>query len=115
MTTMTSVEAIAAFVSISTFTGEMTEAARAGEWDRLATLEGRCAAVVATLKAAPPIQLPPDMQRQKIELIQKILADDAEIRRYTEPWMQKVQVFLGSAGMTRRLRQAYDPGTLGSL
>ena len=76
MTTMTSIEAIAAFVSISTFTGEMTEAARAGEWDRLAALEGRCAAVVATLKAAAPIQLPPEMQRQKVELIQKILADE---------------------------------------
>jgi len=113
--TMTSVEAIAAFASISTFTGEMTEAARAGEWDRLAALEGRCAAVVATLKAAAPIQLPPEMQRQKVELIQKILADDAEIRRYTEPWMHKVQTLLGSAGMTRRLRQAYDPGTLGNL
>ena len=113
--TMTSVEAIAAFASISTFTGEMTEAARAGEWDRLAALEGRCAAVVATLKAAAPLQLPPEMQRQKVELIQKILADDAEIRRYTEPWMHKVQTLLGSAGMTRRLRQAYDPGTLGNL
>ena len=115
MMIMTSLQAIAAFESISTFTGEMTEAARAGEWDRLAALERRCAAVVATLKAAPPIQLSPEMQRQKVELIQKILADDAEIRRHTEPWMKKVQTFLGSAGMTRRLRQAYDPGTLGSV
>jgi flagellar protein FliT len=109
---MTGLEAIAAFESISTFTGDMIEAARAGEWDRLAALEGRCAAVVAMLKAAPPIQLSPEMQRQKVELVQKILADDAEIRRYTEPWMKKVQTFLGSTGMTRRLRRAYDPDGL---
>jgi flagellar protein FliT len=98
MTTMTSLEALAAFESISILTGEMSEAARAGEWDRLASLEGRCAAVIAALKAAPPIEFPPHMQRRKVELIQKIMADDAEIRSYTEPWMKKVQIFLGSGG-----------------
>jgi flagellar protein FliT len=103
---MTSLEALAAFESISTLTGEMSEAARAGEWDRLALLERRCAAVVAALKAAPPVQFPPHMQRRKVELIQKIIADDADIRRYTEPWMKKVQTFLGHGGLVKHMHQA---------
>jgi flagellar protein FliT len=115
MMIMTSLEAIAAFKSISAFTGEMTDAARAGEWEKLAALERRCAMVAAALKAAPPVQLSPELQREKVELIHKILADDAEIRKYTEPWMRKVQTFLGSTGMTRRLQQAYNPGTLSSF
>jgi flagellar protein FliT len=107
MATMTSLEALAAFEAISNLTGEMSKAARAGEWDRLASLECRCAAVVAALKAAPPVKFPPHMQRRKVELIQKIMADDAEIRSYTEPWMKKFQTFLGSgSGPIGRVHQA---------
>jgi flagellar protein FliT len=51
------------------------------------------------------------MQQQKIELIHKILADDAEIRTHTEPWMKSVQTLLGNAGMARRVQQAYDTHT----
>ena len=105
---MSSAEVLAAFQSISGFTGEMKEAARAGEWDRLAVLERCCAGVVAQLRAAQPTRLTAGMQRQKVDLIQKILADDAEIRIYTEPWMKHVQTLLGHAGMARRVHQAYD-------
>jgi flagellar protein FliT len=103
---MTSLEALAAFEAISNLTGEMSKAARAGEWDRLASLECRCAAVMAALKAAPPVKFPPHMQRRKVELIQKILANDADIRRYTEPWMKKVQTFLGNGALVGRVHQA---------
>lgn len=108
MNTMSSAEVLAAFQSISSFTGEMKEAARAGEWDRLAVLERCCAGVVAQLKAVPPVRLTARMQRQKVELIRKILADDAEIRVYTEPWLKHVQTLLGNAGMARRVHRAYD-------
>ncbi len=104
---MTSLEALAAFEAISNLTGEMSKAARAGEWDRLASLECRCAAVVAGLKAAPPVKFPPHMQRRKVELIKKIMADDAEIRSHTEPWMKKLQTFLSSgSGLVGRVHQA---------
>ena len=71
---MSSGEVLAAFQSISSFTGEMKEAARAGEWDRLAVLERCCAGVVAQLRAVQPVRLPASMQRQKVELIRKIRA-----------------------------------------
>jgi flagellar protein FliT len=110
--TMTNAEILAAFQSISSLTGEMREAARVGEWDRLAGLEHNCAAIVAQLRDAPSAQLSPDMQRRKVELIHKILADDAEIRAYTEPWIRRVQTLLGDASMARRVHQAYDLGAL---
>jgi flagellar protein FliT len=108
---MNSTEKIAAYQSISNLTGEMVEAARASEWDKLEILEHRCAALVTQLRAAPPARLTVDMQQQKVELIHKILADDAEIRAHTEPWMKSVQTLLGNAGMARRVHQAYDTHT----
>ena len=113
MTVMSSLQIISAFRSISGYTGDMAEAARAGEWDRLSVLESRCALVVAQLQAAQPFSpLTGEMQRQKVELIHKILADDAKIRRYTEPWMQRIQVLLGTGAMSRRVHDTYgqDPG-----
>ena len=107
---MTSAENMAAFQSLSNLTGEMREAAQASEWDQLAGLERRCAALVAQLKAAEPVRLPQDMQRRKVELIHKILADDAAIRGYTEPWIRQVQVLLGTASRSRCVRQAYELG-----
>ena len=108
---MNSTEKIAAYQSISNLTSEMVEAARASEWDKLELLEHRCAEVVMQIKAAPPVQLTVDMQKKKVELIHKILADDAEIRAHTEPWMKSVQTLLGNAGMARRVHQAYDTHT----
>ena len=42
--------------------------------------------------------------------IRKVLADDAQVRRYTEPWMEQLQVFLGSARQENKLLRAYDTG-----
>ena len=109
MTTINSTETLAAYQSISNVTGDMAAAARAGDWDRLTILERRYGTLVAKLGAAQPAPLTNDMLRQKIELIHKILADDAEIRNYTEPWMRRIQGLLGNAGMERRVRQAYGP------
>ena len=105
---MTSAEILAAFQSLSNLTGEMREAAQTSEWDQLAGLERRCAALVAQLQATGPVRLPQDMQRRKIELIHKILADDAVIREYTEPWIKQVQALLGTASRSRYVRQAYE-------
>ena len=106
---MSSFQVISAFRSISSFTSDMAEAARAGEWDRLSDLEGRCAVVVAQLRSAEPfLPLTGEMQRQKVELIHKIMADDAKIRSYTEPWMQRINTLLSNASMSCRVHSAYN-------
>ncbi|MGH8761859.1 MAG: flagellar protein FliT [Nitrosospira sp.] len=110
---MNSTEILATYRSISNITGEMAGAARTGEWDKLTALERHCATLVAQFEAAQPVRLTNDERRQKVELIHKILADDKEIRRHAEPWMERVQTLLGNAGMQRRLHRAYDSGAEG--
>ena len=39
----------------------------------------------------------------KAALIQRVLDDDAEIRRHTEPWMEKVRQLLGGTAKRRRV------------
>ena len=46
-----------------------------------------------------------DISRKR-NLIQRILDDDAEVRRHTEPWMERVRHFLGDAERMRYLEQA---------
>ena len=95
--------------SISTKTGEMLEAAKSSDWDRLVALEQDCRALIETLKrtdagagaGARFVQL-------RIAFIRKVLADDAEIRKFTEPWMARLETYLGSARQERRLRRAYE-------
>jgi flagellar protein FliT len=111
---MNATDTLAAYQSIANITGEMAVAARSGDWDNLTALERQYGALVAQLGVAQPARLTNDMLQKKIALIHKILADDAEIRNYTEPWMKRIQDLIGNAGMERRVRQAYGSGTGGA-
>lgn len=89
----------------------MVNAARSGEWDLLIALEARVAAMRDRMMAEPE-EIPdaataaPEIARKR-RLIQQLLDDDAEIRRYTEPWMEHVRKLLGDQGRRRRVQQAY--------
>jgi len=89
-------------------TGTMADAARAGDLEKLTSLERLCSALVAQLKTAPNVKLDPQAQLQKVALIRKILADDGEIRAHTEPWMASLQKLLGDTRQERDVRQAYS-------
>ncbi len=90
----------------------MVTAARANDWDTLITLERSIAALRNSLlsdddnanQSASEVKL-------KSQLIQRILADDAEVRRHTEPWMEQVRKFLGSDARRRDVERAYGPTT----
>jgi len=65
---------------------EMLEAARAGDWDSVCRLEGACAVLIARLRqAAKDRTLEPAEQPQRLRLLRSIVANDAEIRRITQP------------------------------
>ncbi len=94
---------------LSSIVGQMRVAATQGEWDQLIALEQQCGQRVASMQtqdAATPID--EDTRLRKVALIKKILADDAEIRIHTEPWMAQLQRIMQSAGQERRLQQAYS-------
>jgi flagellar protein FliT len=96
------------FEEMSALSARMVEAAQANDWQRLVTLEKSVVALRNTVMAdddnglLSPAEL--DMKRA---LIQRILDDDAEIRRHTEPWMEQVRQFLGNSARRKQVESAY--------
>lgn len=89
----------------------MREAAVQGEWDRLVDLERQCSQRVESMKALDAnTPLDENTRQRKVALIRKILADDAEVRNRTEPWMAQLQRIMQSARQEGRLLDAYSSG-----
>lgn len=96
------------YEKMSALSAQMVDAARANDWDRLVALERDCAGLARHLQANDAARaLSADERARKIDLIRRILADDAEVRRHTEPWMEQVTAFLGGGARERRMRDAY--------
>jgi len=78
----------------------MADAARANDWDRLTALEKDISCLRDSLAACDPlvasVTLSAEERACKVQLIQRILAEDAEVRTYTEPWMNRVRKYLGA-------------------
>ena len=92
---------------LSGITGQMREAAASGEWDRLIALEKECSRKVEEIKPHDCVPSNPDERAQKIALLKKILADDADIRSRTETWMEQLQRIMQSNRSEQRLQQTY--------
>jgi flagellar protein FliT len=105
---MSASEVITNYESLSSITSQMREAAVHSEWDQLIGLEKQCSQHVATMKPVDaPAMLDEPARQRKIQLIKKILADDAEIRNRTETWMGQLQRIIQSNRQEQRLYQAY--------
>lgn len=100
---------LALYESMSALSAQMAAAAAACDWERLVALEHDCAGLAQRLESAgePPAVLTREEQARKRNIILRILADDAEVRRHTEPWMEQVKCFLGAGARHRDLRRAY--------
>ncbi len=99
---------LALYESMSAISTQMVEAASACDWERLAALEKDCAGLARHLEAGgEPIRLSDAEKTRKRDLIRRILADDAEVRRHAEPWMEQVRQFLGGGARERSVRRAY--------
>lgn len=98
------------YKQMSRLSARMVRAARASDWDRLIELEREVAALRDALGESVVLDVTAgdaglDAEvGEKRRLIQSILQDDAEVRRHTEPWMEKVRMFLGQDHQ----RQNYD-------
>jgi len=98
------------YQSLSQTTGHMLAAAREGDWERLAALEDDCARLTGELqRLETDIPLPEDVRRAKVQLIRKVLADDAAIRDITQPWLARLDHMLRSTRRSRGLLAAYGP------
>ena len=85
----------------------MVDAARAQNWEALVLLEQAVAKLRDALNDDDSSALSDAERENKAQLIQRILEDDAEIRRHTEPRMEEVRRFLGDASKKRQVERAY--------
>lgn len=109
------------YEKMSQLSSRMVEAAQANNWDNLIELERGIAALRDALMTGPEIEdeletddkarAAMDISRKRL-LIQRILDDDAEIRRHTEPWMEQVRNYLGFRNQRRDVQKAYSVGSL---
>jgi flagellar protein FliT len=108
---MDSSQIISTYEAILAITNQMLEAAQNSDWDKLVAREQECRRLTEELIANGTGEaLSGELQQRKVRIIRQVLADDAEIRNITEPWMAQLQNILGSAGRTHKLHRAYDPG-----
>lgn len=98
------------YQEMSALSSRMVEAAQAQKWELLVTLEKSVAALRDALKSSDDSKLSASEFGLKASLIQRILDDDAEIRRHTEPWMEHVRQFLSGTTRRRRVESAYSAG-----
>jgi flagellar protein FliT len=100
---------LALYESMHAISAQMVEAACACDWDRLVALEKDCAGLARHIETSgEPIRLSDAERARKKDLILRILADDAEVRRHTEPWMEQVKQFLGGGARAHNVRRAYS-------
>ena len=100
---------IAHYESIAAESKRMLEAARRSDWDAVVASERHCASLIGKLKAGRDTNaLPEAHRRRKVELIRRILADDAEIRNLAQPWMAEVGRFLKGSQSQRDVDRAYS-------
>jgi flagellar protein FliT len=101
---------IETYQDMSLLSAEMVVAARTNNWERLVTLEQSVALLRHTLATAVDDGLSDQELELKATLIRRILDDDAEIRRHTEPWMERMRRFLGGTD-NRAGNPGLDAGT----
>lgn len=101
---------------IKDVTGQMVAAAKRADWDHLIDLEESCRSLTdALMEAERGVQLPPPILERKVQLIRNVLADDAEIRNLTEPWMRRLQELLSGVDLGRQVKAAYGRSDEGEL
>jgi flagellar protein FliT len=86
----------------------MLGAARREDWKGLLAAEAEYAALVERARAGPADRpLAAGERRRQQDIIERLLADHAELRARLQPWLASLEALLASAGCERRLRQSY--------
>ena len=98
---------ISLYEEMNALSSRMADAARAGDWESLSRLERSVAALRNAIPDNDDTLSDAELQ-QKAVLIQRILDDDAEIRRHTEPWMEHVCRFLGIGDKQQKTERTFN-------
>ena len=89
----------------------MLVAARANDWDAVCEAEKECAALIAELRTMGDLSpRDPQIRQEKMRLMRQVLADDAQIRNLSQPWLNKLDAILRAPHTAARLNRVYDVG-----
>ena len=100
------------YTRMAAASGRMLAAARRDDWDSVTEAEKECSRLIAELSTMGDlVPSDPDLREQKLTLMKRVLADDAEIRVLTQPWMQRLDTLLRSSDTAARLDRAYGTGS----
>ena len=106
---MSSSQVIANYELLAALNERMRAAAEQGEWQQLINIEQQCKPLLAAMKSLDAtVKLDAVAHLRKADLIKKILADDAEVRKHAQVWMDQLQLSMQSNRQERRLRLAYS-------
>lgn len=98
------------YEAIAVSSASMLDAARAGAWEDLVRAEQACAAQIhelQALEAQAQLRADATANRERIHILQRILAHDAEIRTLTQSWLRGLEQLLCSTGIDRMVRSTY--------
>ena len=91
------------YEAIAASSRRMLDAARAGDWDAVGQEEDRCRALISTLKRShPEAAVASAARRQRLALLRAMLADDAEIRELSEPWLKQLEALRPASSAATR-------------
>ena len=94
--------------------GRMLAAAQNDDWDTVGAVEEECTRLVAELRTMGDlVPTDPRLREQKRALLRRVLADDAEIRALSQPWMKRLDDLLRTSSTTLRLERAYRSDVAG--
>lgn len=96
------------YEEIAAASQKMLAAAQAADWDGLIAAEMVCANLinkVGVLSKAADISEAGN--RRRMQIIHRVLADDAQIRNLVEPRMVTLEGFLHGRANSRRVQDAY--------
>ena len=87
------------YEAIAAASRRMLDAARRDDWDEVCHEEHRCRSLITGLKQAASPDGAPIGRRQRLALLRAMLADDAEIRELSEPWLKQLEALLAGRGV----------------
>lgn len=101
-------DALSYYEAVAAGSGRMLRAAQNGDWEALIEHEKVCASLIEVLRAADAERrLAGEALARKAAIIRQVLAEDAEIRRLTQPWLQNLEALLSTSANQARLGDTY--------
>lgn len=96
------------YEAIAAASERMLAAARNADWDGLIAAEMVCANLINQVSAlSKHADISEEGNRRRMQIIHRVLADDAQIRNLVQPRLAVLEGFLHGRANSRRIENAY--------